>query len=99
MEQLQPDPLVNMTIDKLDKLRKELWYYADQLDNLICPTWANSCLLLVKMGELDELIEEHELPGAWFSAHARVNNAVVMVTAPEIWQVSLRYFILLGLTR
>jgi hypothetical protein len=99
MEQLQPDPLVDMTSEGLDKLCKELRYYADQLDNLIHPTWANPCLLLIKMGELDELIDEHELWGAWFSAHARVNDAVVMVTMPEIRQVNMRCFIVLDLTR
>ncbi len=70
--------------DKLVKLRKELRYYADQLDNLICLTWMNPYLLLIKMGELDELIDEHKLSRAWSSTHARVNDAVVMVTMPEI---------------
>ncbi len=51
------------------------------------------------MGELDELIEEHELSGAWFSAHARVDDAVVMVTTPEICLVCPHCFILLDLTR
>jgi hypothetical protein len=32
MEQLQPEPLVDMMSDELDKLCKELRYYADQLD-------------------------------------------------------------------
>jgi hypothetical protein len=99
MEQLQPDPLVDMMSDELDKLRKELRYYADQFDNLICPTWANPCLLLIKMGKLDEMIDEHELSGAWFSAHARVDDAVVMVTTPEIHLVSPRCFIILYLMR
>jgi hypothetical protein len=99
MEQLQPDLLVDMTSEELNKLHKELRYYADKLDNLICPTWVNPCLLLIKIGELDELIQEHELSGAWFSAHARVNNAVVMVMTPEICLVSPRCFIVLDLTR
>jgi hypothetical protein len=99
MDQLQPDPLVGMTSEELDKLRKELRYYKDKLDNLICPTWANPCLLLIEMGELDELIEEHDLSGAWFSAHATVKDAVAMVRTPEICLVSPRCFILLDLTR
>jgi hypothetical protein len=65
MAQLQPDPLVDMRSDRLDKLREELRYYANQLDNyLICPTWANPCLLLIKMSDLDEWMEDHELLGA-----------------------------------
>jgi hypothetical protein len=51
------------------------------------------------MGELDELIDEHELSRAWFSTHARVDNMVVMLMMPEIRQVSLRCFIVLDLTR
>jgi hypothetical protein len=88
-----------MASDELDKLCKECRYYVDQLDNLIRPTWANPCLLLIKMGKLDELIDEHELSGAWFSAHARVDNGVVMVTTQEIQQVSLHCFIVLDLRR
>ncbi len=42
---------------------KLLRYYADKLDNLIRPTWANSCLLIIKLGELEELVEYHELLG------------------------------------
>jgi hypothetical protein len=71
----------------------------DKLDNLICPTWVNPCLLLIKMGELDELIDEHKLSRAWYSAHAGVDNVVMMVTMPEIGQVSLCCFVVLDLTR
>jgi hypothetical protein len=71
MEQLQPDPLVDKTSEELNKLHKGLRYYADKLDNLFCPTWANPCLILNKLGELDKLIDEHDLLGAWFSAHAK----------------------------
>jgi hypothetical protein len=99
MEQLQPDPLVEMMSEELDKLRKELRCYADKIDNLICPTWAHPCLLLIEMGELDELIEEHDLLGAWFSTHVTVDNAVVMVMMPEIRLVSPCCFILLDQTR
>ncbi len=99
MAQLQPEWLVDMTSDKLNKLHEELRYYADQLDNLVRPRWANSCLLLIKVDELQELVDEHELSGAWFSAHAGVNNVIVMVTRPEIGLISPRCFILLDLTR
>jgi hypothetical protein len=51
------------------------------------------------MGELEELVDDHELSGARFSAHARVNDAVVMVTTPEIRLVSPQCFIVLDLTR
>jgi hypothetical protein len=84
MEQLLPYPLVDKTSEELNELRKELRYYVDELDNLFCPTWANPCLILDKLGEVDKSIDEHDLSGTWFSAHDRVNKAVVMVTAPEI---------------
>jgi hypothetical protein len=99
MEQLQPELLVDMTSEELNKLCKGLRYYVDKLDNLIRPTWANPCLLLDKISELVELVDNHELSGAWFSAHARVNNAVVTVTTPGIWQVSTQCFIVFDLTR
>jgi hypothetical protein len=92
MEQLQPEPLVDMTSEEPNELREGLRYYVDKLDNLICLTWANPCLLLHKMGELVELVDNHELWGAWFSAHARVDDAIVMVTMPGIWQVSHTMF-------
>jgi hypothetical protein len=88
MVHLQPELLVDMTSEELNELHKGLRYYADKLDNLICPTWANPCLLLDKMGGLVELVDNHELLGAWFSAHARIDNAIVMVTRPGIRQVS-----------
>ncbi len=99
MEQLQPEPLVDMMSEELNELHKGLRYYGDKLDNLICPTCANPCLLLNKMGELVELVDNHELSGAWFSTHARVDDAVVMVTTPGIRQVSPRCFIVSDLTR
>ncbi len=99
MEQLQPEPLVDMTSEDLNGLHKGLRCVVDKLDNLIRPTWANPCLLLNRMSDLVELVDNHELSGAWFSAHARENNAVVMVTTPGIWQVSPECFILLDLTR
>jgi hypothetical protein len=65
-----------MTSEELSDPRKWLRYYADKLDNLICPAWVNPCLLLDKLGELEELVDDHDLSGAWFSAHARVDNVV-----------------------
>ncbi len=99
MEQLQPDPLVDMTSKDLDELHKELTLYVDRLGTLVLPTWANPCLILEKLGELEESVDYHDLLGAWFSAHARLNNVVVMVTSPEICLVSSRCFIVLDLTR
>jgi hypothetical protein len=99
MEQLQRELLVDMTSDKLNELCKGLRYYVNKLDNLFHPAWANPCLLLDKIGKLGELVDDHELSGAWCSAHARVHNAVVMVTMPEIRQVSQRCFIVLDLTK
>jgi hypothetical protein len=71
MEQLQAEQLVDMMSEELNELCEGLRYYADRLDNLICPTWANPYFLLNKMGELVELVDNHELSGAWFSAHVQ----------------------------
>jgi hypothetical protein len=95
----QPDLLVDKKSEELDDLHKGLRYYADKLDNLISPTWSNPCLILDKLGELEELVDDHDLTGAWFSAHAKVDDAVVMVRMPEICLVSPQCFIVLNLTR
>ncbi len=40
----------------------------DKLVNLIHPTWANPYLLLDQLVELEELVDDCDLLGAWFSA-------------------------------
>ena len=97
MEQLQADLLVDMTRKDLNDLRKGLRFYADSIGALIHPTWSNPCLILNKLGELEELVDDHDLSGAWFSTHARVDGAVVMVRIPEICLVTPRYFFVLDL--
>ncbi len=93
IEQLQPDPLVvHDTSKDLNDLCKGLRFYADSLGALILLTWSNPCLIFAKLGELEEMVDDHDLLGAWFSAHVRVDGAVVMVTAPEICLVSLQCF-------
>ena len=59
MEQLQPDPLVDMTSEDLNDLRKELKLYADRLDNLILPKWSNAFEISDKLYELEEMVEAH----------------------------------------
>jgi hypothetical protein len=81
MEQLQPDLLVDITDEDLD--------YADRLGTLILlVTWSNAFEILYKLYELEEMVEVHDLLGQWFSAHARVDGAVVMVMTPDIRLVS-----------
>ncbi len=92
MEQLQPDLLVDMTSEDLNGLRKELKLYADRLGALILPTWSNPFEILAKLGDLEETVDDHDLSRAWFSVHARVDSAVVMVTTPEICLVSPQCF-------
>jgi hypothetical protein len=99
MEQLQPDPLVDMTSEDLNDLCEGLRFYVDSIGALILPTWSNPCLILTKLGELEDLVDDHDLLGAWFGTHARIDGAVVMVTTPEICLVSLQCFIVLDLTR
>jgi hypothetical protein len=99
MEQLQPDPLVDLTSKDLNDQRKGLRFYADSIGALILPTWSNPCLILEKLGELEELVDDHDLLGVWFSPHARVDGAVVMVMTPDLRLVSPRSCIVLDLTR
>ncbi len=95
MGQLQPDPLVEMTSEDLNNLCKGSRFYADSIGPLILLTWSNPFLILAKLGELEELVDDHDLLGAWFIAHARVDGAVVMVTKSEIGLVSPQCFIVL----
>ncbi len=88
MEQLQPDLLVDMISEDLNDLCKGLRFFVYKLGTLILPTWKNPCLVLVKLGELEGLVDDHDLLGAWFSAHANVDGVVVMVAMSEIKQVS-----------
>jgi hypothetical protein len=53
----------------------------DRLETLILPKRSNACN---KLHKFEEAVEVHRLSGQWFSAHARVDGAVVMVTMPEI---------------
>jgi hypothetical protein len=61
MEELQPDPLVDMTNEDLNDLRKELKLYVDRLDTLILPTLSNAFEILDKLGELEEMVDDHDL--------------------------------------
>jgi hypothetical protein len=63
MEQLQPDPLVDMTNEDLDDLREELKLYAGRLGTLVLPTWSNAFEILNKLYELEERVEAHDLSG------------------------------------
>ncbi len=94
MEQIQPDPLVDMTSDDLSNdLCKKLRLYADSLGTLILPTSSKPNLILTKLGELEETADDNDLlGGAWFSTHARVDGAIAMVTTPEIRLVSPQCF-------
>ncbi len=92
MEQLQLDPFVDMTNEDLDDLGKELKLYADRLGTLILPTWLNAFEILDRLGGLEETVDDHDISGACFSAHARVDGVVVLVTTPEICLVSPRCF-------
>jgi hypothetical protein len=74
MEQLQPDPLVDMTSEDLNNLHKEIRLYVDRLGTLIFPTWSNPFEILAKLGGLEERVDDYDLSGAWFSPHARVDG-------------------------
>jgi hypothetical protein len=63
MEQLQPAPLVDLTSEDLIDWCKELRFYADSIGALLLPTWSNPCLILAKLGELEELVDDHDLSG------------------------------------
>jgi hypothetical protein len=93
MEVAQPVPLVKMMVEKLEELHNELTNIAEKLQVLILPEWSNAFKIRNELHELREVVEVHGMSGQLLSMHAKVNGTVVMVTTPDICQVSLNIFV------
>ncbi len=75
-------------MEELDVLRRQLKDIAENLEDLICPEWSSVLDNTNELQRLREAVDDHSLNQSWFSAHARVDGTVMMVTTPEIRQVS-----------
>jgi hypothetical protein len=98
MEGLQPNPLVDMTMEELEVLRHQLKDIAENLGVLILPEWSNALEITNELHGLQEAVDDHCLNRQWFSAHARIDSTVMMATMPDIRQVSQKVFAFITLS-
>jgi hypothetical protein len=65
---------------------------AKNLADLLCHEWPSALDITNELHRLQETVDEYSLSRIWFSAHARVDSTVMMITAPEIRRVSQMIF-------
>jgi hypothetical protein len=92
MEWVPPNPSVDMMVEDLANLRRQLKNVAKNLTELLVHEWPSALDITNELHRLREAVDEYSLNQIWFSAHARVDGTVMMVTMPEIRRVSLMIF-------
>jgi hypothetical protein len=88
MEWVPPNPSVDMTVEDLANLRRQLKNVAKNLTELLVHEWPSALDITNELHRLQEAVDEYSLNQIWFSVHARVDGTVMMVTTPEIRRVS-----------
>ncbi len=91
-EWILPNPLVDMTVEDLANLRRQLKKVAKNLADLLLHEWPSALDITNELHRLQEIVDEYSLNQIWFSAHARVDGTVMMITTPEICRVSQMMF-------
>jgi hypothetical protein len=91
-EWVLPNPMVDMTVEKLNKLCRQLKNIAHNLADLLLPEWSSALDITNELHRKREAVDEYSLNQRWFSTHARVEGTVMMVTTPEIHRVSQNIF-------
>jgi hypothetical protein len=91
-EWVPPYPSVDMTVEDLANLRHQLKNFAKNLTDLFVHEWPSALDITNELHRLQEAVGEYSLNQIWFSAHARRDGTVMMVTMPEICQVSQMIF-------
>ncbi len=81
-----------MTVEDLANLRRQLKNIAKNLTELLVHKWPSALDITNELHILQEAVDEYSLNQIWFSAHARVDGTVMMVTTPEIRRVSQMIF-------
>jgi hypothetical protein len=94
-EWVPPNPLVDMVVEDLADLCRQLKKIAENVADLLLPEWPSALDIINYLHRFHEAVNEHSLNQMWFSAHARVDGTVMMITTPEICRVSERYLIIL----
>jgi hypothetical protein len=97
-EGLQPNPLVDMTVEEHEAFCHELTDIAKNLGVLILLELFNALDITNEINGLQEAVEAHCLNQQLFSAHARIDGTVVMVTMMDICLVSQNVFGLINLS-
>ncbi len=88
MEEILPNPLVDVTVEELDALRHQLKNILENLEDLIRLEWSSAFDITNELHKIEETVDDLSLNQRWFSVHARVDGIVMMVTTLEICQVS-----------
>jgi hypothetical protein len=91
-EWVPPNSSVDMTEEDLANLRRQLKNIAKNLANLLLHEWPSALDIMNELHRLREDIDEYSLNQIWFSARARVDGTVTMITTPEICRVSQMIF-------
>ncbi len=87
-EWVSPYPSVDMTVEDLANLRHWLKNIAKNLRDILVHEWPSALDITNELHRLQEAVDGYFLNQIWFSAHARVDRTVMMVTTPEISRVS-----------
>jgi hypothetical protein len=91
-EWVPPNPLVDMAVEELDALCRQLKDIVENFEDLIRPEWPSALDITNELRRFWEAVDDHSLNRSWFSAHARVDGTVIMVTTPEIRRGSQNIF-------
>jgi hypothetical protein len=59
MEWVPPNPSVDMTVEELDALCRQLKNIAKNLEDLICPEWSNALDITNELHRLREAVDDH----------------------------------------
>jgi hypothetical protein len=81
-----------MMVEELTNLRRQSKKIAKNLADLLLHEWPSALDITNELHRLQEAVDEYSLNQIWFSAHARVDGTVTMITTPEICQVSQMIF-------
>jgi hypothetical protein len=91
-EWVPPNPSVDMMVEDLANLRRQLKDVAKNLADLLLHEWPSALNITNEYHRLQDTVDEYSLNRIWFSAHARVDGTVMMITTPEIRRVSRMIF-------
>ncbi len=88
----------DMTAEELEVLCHQSTDIPKILGVLILPEWSNTFETTNEVHGLQEAVEAHCLNQQLFSAHARIDGTLVMVTMLDIHQISQNVFVLITLS-